>query len=119
MGMKDIFCQIVAGEIPAQVVYETDNVLAFRDINPKAPVHVLIIPKKHIESLNEATDADMSLLGEILLVAGKVAELEGLGEKGYRLIANTGRDGGQLIPHFHFHLLGGKNLGPKLTTLEK
>jgi histidine triad (HIT) family protein len=116
--MKDIFCQIVAGDIPCQKVYETDNVLALRDINPKAPVHVLIIPKKHLTGLNEASEEDQMLLGEILLVASKVAELEGLSDRGYRLIANSGRDGGQLVPHLHFHLLGGKALGPKLTTLE-
>lgn len=118
-GMEsDIFCQIVAGEIPSQKVYETENVLAFRDINPKAPVHVLIIPKKHIESVNDVAEADEVILGEMILAAKEVAKQEGISEKGYRLIANTGRDGGQLVPHLHFHLLGGKNLGPKLTTLE-
>lgn len=117
--MNDIFCQIVAGEIPSQKVYETQNVLAFRDINPKAPVHVLIIPKKHITGVNDITQEDKDILGEMILAAKEVAKQEGISEKGYRLITNTGRDGGQLVPHLHFHLLGGKNLGPKLTTLEQ
>lgn len=116
--MSDIFCQIVAGDIPSQKVYETENVLAFRDINPKAPVHVLIIPKKHIENLNTVNEEDKELLGEMMLTVRKVAEIEGVKDSGYRLISNTGRNGGQLIPHLHFHLLGGKPLGPKLTTLE-
>lgn len=114
----DIFCQIVAGEIPAQKVYETDDLLVIRDINPKAPIHDLIITKKHLANLNEASEEDKALLGEVLLTAAKVAKLEGIEKNGYRLIVNTGKNGGQLIPHLHFHLLGGKDLGPKLTILE-
>jgi histidine triad (HIT) family protein len=110
----DIFCQIIAGEIEAQVVLETENILVIKDINPKAPVHNLIIPKKHITSLNESTEEDAAILGEIVLVAQRVAEIEKIKETGYRLIANTGDDGGQLVPHVHFHLLGGKSLGPKI-----
>jgi histidine triad (HIT) family protein len=110
----DIFCQIIAGEIEAQVVLETENILVIKDINPKAPVHNLIIPKKHITSLNESTEDDAAILGEIVLVAQRVAEIEKIKETGYRLIANTGADGGQLVPHVHFHLLGGKSLGPKI-----
>lgn len=110
----DIFCQIIKGEIPTQKIYETENVIVIRDINPKCPIHDLIIPKKHIESLNEAVPEDKLILGEILLVAQKVAEIENIKEAGYRLIANTGKNAGQLVPHLHFHLLGGKSLGPKI-----
>jgi histidine triad (HIT) family protein len=116
--MDCIFCSIVAGDIPAQKVFETKSVLAFRDINPKAPVHILIIPKKHIPSLNEATKDDIELLGEVVFAAKEIAQNEGIAQKGYRLICNTGKDGGQLVGHIHFHLLGGRPLGPKLTTLE-
>lgn len=112
--MKDIFCQIIDGDIPANKIYETENLIVIRDINPKAPIHDLIIPKKHIQSLNEASEEDRALLGEVLLAAAKVAEMENIKEAGYRLIANTGKNGGQLVPHIHFHLLGGKNLGPKI-----
>jgi histidine triad (HIT) family protein len=110
----DIFCKIIAGEVPTQKVYETDNVIVIKDINPHAPVHDLIIPKKHIESLNDLAEEDKEIMGEVVCVAAKVAEIEGIKEKGYRLIANTGKQGGQLVPHVHFHLLGGKDLGPKL-----
>lgn len=112
--MSDIFCQIIKGELPSQKVYEDENVIAFRDINPKAPIHVLIVPKKHIEDLNSATEEERELLGELLLAAPKIAEKEGIAEKGYRLIINTGKHGGQLVPHLHIHLLGGKDLGPKI-----
>jgi histidine triad (HIT) family protein len=107
-----IFCKIAAGEIPSPRVYETDKVFVIKDINPKTPVHDLIVPKKHIVSLNDLDDE--SIAADLLLVAKKVAEIEGLTEKGYRLIINTGRQGGQLVDHLHLHLLGGKNLGPKI-----
>jgi histidine triad (HIT) family protein len=107
-----IFCKIVAGEIPCQKIYETDNVLVFKDINPHAPIHDLIIPKKHVNSLNDLDDSITA--GELLLVVKEVAKIEGIFEKGYRLISNTGRDGGQLVGHLHFHILGGRSLGPKL-----
>lgn len=109
-----IFCKIVKKELPASIVYENDNVLAFKDINPHAPVHILIVPKKHIESVNEVEDGDRETLGEIFLAAKEIAKNEGIAEKGYRLITNTGKDGGQLVRHLHTHLLGGKKLGPKL-----
>jgi histidine triad (HIT) family protein len=107
-----IFCKIIAGEIPAQTVYETDKVLVIRDINPKAPVHDLIIPKTHILDLNDLDDKEMA--AELLTVVKVVAKKEGIDQGGHRLIVNTGKNGGQLVPHLHFHLLGGKNLGPKI-----
>lgn len=110
--MDCIFCKIISGEIPAQVVYETDKILVIRDINPKAPVHDLIIPKTHIIDLNDLYDKEMS--AELLTVVKDVAKKEGIDEGGYRLIVNTGKNGGQLVPHLHLHLLGGKNLGPKI-----
>lgn len=112
--MDCIFCKIIDGEIPTQKVFENENILVIRDINPVAPVHDLILPKKHIVSLNEVKEEDKGLLGEILLTAKTVAEKESISESGYRLIANTGKNGGQLVPHLHFHLIGGKNLGPKI-----
>ncbi|MBW6431788.1 histidine triad nucleotide-binding protein [Patescibacteria group bacterium] len=110
--MDCIFCKIIAGDIPGQVVHETDQVLVLKDINPKAPVHDLIIPKEHITNLNELDDKEMA--AELLTVVKDVAKKEGIDEGGYRLIVNTGKNGGQLVPHLHFHLLGGKNLGPKI-----
>lgn len=110
--MDCIFCKIIAGEIPAQKVHETDKVLVIRDINPKAPVHDLIIPKTHTLDLNDLDDKEMA--AELLAVTREVAKKEGIDQGGYRLIVNTGKNGGQLVPHLHFHLLGGKNLGPKI-----
>lgn len=112
--MNDIFCKIIAGEIETSKVYETEHVIVIKDIEPKAPVHDLIIPKQHIQSLNELSDDDAGIMADILKTAAKVAEIEGIKDSGYRLIANTGENGGQLVPHLHFHLLGGKNLGPKI-----
>jgi len=103
-----LFCKMVAGEIKPDVVYETDTVLAFRDINPRAPTHVLIIPKKHIPTLVDVTSEDTLLMGEIMQAANKVAELEGLQESGYRTIFNCKKDGGQEVYHIHLHLLGGR-----------
>ncbi len=110
--MDCIFCKIVAGEIPSPRVYENDYLIVIKDINPKAPVHDLIIPKRHIASLNELDDKDLA--AELFLAAVKVAKKEGIDAKGYRLIVNTGKAGGQLVPHLHLHLLGGRNLGPKI-----
>lgn len=95
-------------------MFETDLVLVIKDINPHAPVHDLIIPKKHIKDLNEISEADKDILAAILLAAKETAKIEKVTATGYRLIANTGKNGGQLVPHLHFHLLGGKDLGPKL-----
>ncbi|MBN1171368.1 MAG: histidine triad nucleotide-binding protein [Micromonosporaceae bacterium] len=105
-----LFCRIVRGEIPAAVVYSTDQVLAFRDISPKAPVHVLVIPRDHHSDLASLAGADPALAGALLAAVGAVAEVEGVAESGYRTIFNSGRDGGQEVPHVHAHVLGGARL---------
>ena len=105
-----LFCKIVAGEIPAALVHEDARAVAFRDINPQAPTHVLVIPRAHIESLNDAAQTDEPLLGHLLRVAARVANREGLSESGYRTVVNTGADAGQSVFHVHVHLLGGRNL---------
>jgi len=107
-----IFCKIVNGEIPAKVVYEDDKVMAFHDINPQAPVHVLVIPKKHISTLNDIEEGDRELIGHMFLTIKKIAKELGIAESGYRVLVNCNRDGGQEIYHLHFHILGGKPLGP-------
>jgi histidine triad (HIT) family protein len=109
-----LFCRIVKGEIPATVVQETDRTLAFRDIGPKAPVHVLVIPKEHHEDVASLAAADPALAGEVLATAGAVAKAEGLLEQGYRTIFNTGQHGGQEVLHVHAHVVGGAQLGPML-----
>ncbi len=109
--MECLFCKIAVGEIPSDVVYEDDSVLAFRDISPAAPVHVLIIPKKHIGSLLELKAADAALTAHILTeIVPKLAKELNVDETGFRLVANTKEDGGQTVPHLHFHLLGGRSL---------
>lgn len=108
---EDLFCKIVAGEIPADKVYEDEDTLAFRDIRPQAPVHILIIPKKHIEKIADATEEDEKLLGKLLLVANKLAKQEGIADSGYRVVINNGPDSGQDVFHIHFHLLGGRKMG--------
>lgn len=109
-----LFCKIAEHKLPSNIEKESETIIAFRDINPKAPVHILIIPKKHLASLNEVSEDDRTLLGDMLLMAKEIAEKNGLKDRGYRLILNTGKDGGQLVGHLHLHLLGGKPLGPKL-----
>ena len=109
--MEDcIFCKIVEGQIPADKVYEDDKVLAFRDIEPEAPVHIVIIPKKHIISLNEVDKEELEVISHILLVTKNIASENGIAKTGYRLVNNCGTDGGQTVSHLHFHLLGGRNL---------
>ena len=103
-----VFCKIVAGEIPSTQVYDDDKVIAFRDINPVTPVHVLIVPKRHIPSVNALSDNDELLMGHLLTTAKKIAEQEGIDQSGYRLIINTGPDGRQDVFHIHLHLLGGQ-----------
>ena len=105
-----IFCKIVAGEIPSTQVYADEQVTAFRDINPAAPVHVLIIPNRHIASVNDLTPEDAPLMGHLLGIARQIALQEGIAESGYRLIINTGPDGGQEVDHLHLHLLGGQRM---------
>ena len=109
-----LFCKIIKGEIPSNKVYEDDEVLAFRDINPVAPVHILVIPKKHIDSIVQLEKEDELLVGKIYTVINKIAKQEGIYEKGFRVIVNCGEDGGQEIKHLHFHLIGGKKLGVKI-----
>lgn len=110
--MQDcIFCKIIRGEIPSQKVYEDDLVFAFKDIQPAAPVHILIVPKKHITNLNDMTEEDVNLLGRIHLVASQIAQEQGIAESGYRVISNHNKDAGQVVFHLHFHLVGGRVLG--------
>jgi histidine triad (HIT) family protein len=103
-----LFCRIVRQEIPASIIWEDEHALAFRDLDPKAPTHALVIPKRHVASLNEATDA--MLLGRLLLAAREIAEGEGIAQSGYRTVINTGADGGQTVSHLHVHLLGGRHM---------
>jgi histidine triad (HIT) family protein len=103
-----LFCRIVAGEIPATVVHETDETLAFRDINPRAPSHILVLPRRHIASLAELTPGEAGLAGRLLLVAGEIARQEGLAAKGYRVVSNVGEWGGQTVDHLHLHVMGGR-----------
>jgi histidine triad (HIT) family protein len=105
-----IFCKIVAGEIPSEIVFQDDVCLAFRDINPGAPTHVLIIPKKHIATLNDLAPEHESTMGHILLTARQLAGRLGVADSGYRVVANCNSDGGQAVFHIHFHLLGGRRL---------
>ena len=112
--MDCVFCRIVAGEIPADIAYQDKALLAFRDIHPQAPTHILIIPKSHIASLADITAKHQALMGRIILLARDLAEKEGISDGGYRLSVSTGADGGQLVPHVHFHLLGGRKLSDML-----
>jgi histidine triad (HIT) family protein len=109
-----LFCRIVAGEIPANVVHETETTLAFRDIDPKAPVHVLVIPKVHHTDVAALALADPALAGDLLAAAAAVADLEKVRDDGFRLMFNTGPNAGQEVPHVHAHVLGGAPLGPML-----
>ena len=112
--MSTIFSKIVAKEIPADIVYEDELVMAFKDINPIAPTHILIIPKKAIPTVNDVSTADEATLGRLFTVAAKIAKDKGIAESGYRLMVNCNADGGQEVFHLHMHLLGGRNLGPML-----
>ncbi len=107
-----VFCKIVAGEIPAKKVYEDDLVVAFHDIHPRTPVHVLIVPKEHIPSVNAVAPEHEAMLGRLFTAARQVAETTGVAETGYRLLVNTGPHAGQEVYHIHMHLLGGRPLGP-------
>jgi histidine triad (HIT) family protein len=107
-----IFCKIVDGSIPSKKVYEDDRILAFHDIQPAAPIHILLIPKKHFASMNAAGEEDWALIGHLHKAAQQVAKEQGIDESGYRLINNCGADSGQVVFHLHYHLLGGAKLGP-------
>ena len=108
--MDCVFCKIAAGEIPSEILYQDEEVIAFRDINPIAPTHLLIVSKKHLPSLRHLTDAEMPLIGHMTQVANQLAGEHGVADTGYRLVINCGEQGGQLVPHLHMHLLGGKML---------
>ncbi len=108
--MNCLFCKIAKGEIPSSKVYEDDLVYAFRDIEPQAPVHILIIPKVHIASANDLNDENSAVVGHIFSIAAKIAKSEGIAEGGYRIVNNCGADGGQTVGHLHFHMLGGRSL---------
>ena len=106
-----LFCKIAAGEIPADPVYQDDDLVAFNDINPQAPTHVLIIPRTHIATLNDATPNDAAILGKLLVTAGKIARSKGFADAGYRVVMNCNAAAGQTVFHVHLHLLGGRQLG--------
>ena len=112
--MDCIFCQIVAGKVPSEILYQDEKVVAFRDINPQSPTHLIIIPKKHIPSPAHLSEAESPLIGHMVKVANQLAKKEGIAEKGYRLAINCGEQGGQLVPHLHMHLLGGRKLSDRL-----
>ena len=113
--MEDcLFCKIIKGDIPSTKVYEDEFVYAFKDINPEAPVHILVVPKKHIKSINEIEEIDKNLIGKIFFAIKKIAKEQGVAEQGYRVISNCGKDAGQTVMHLHFHILGGRKLGEKI-----
>lgn len=108
--MNCLFCKIAAKEVPASVVYEDDDILAFEDIDPKAPVHLLVIPRKHIATLNDLSEEDVDLIGRIMFVAKRLGKDRGIDEEGYRVVVNCNRGGGQAVFHLHAHILGGRQL---------
>ena len=112
--MDCIFCQIVAGKVPSEILYQDEDVFAFRDIHPLAPTHLIIIPKKHIPSLAHLSEEQLPLTGQMIDVANKLAKMEGILERGYRLVINCGREGGQVVPHLHMHLLGGRKIADEM-----
>ena len=112
--MECIFCQIASGKIPGDIVYQDEEIIAFRDINPQAPVHLIIIPRRHIPSLAQISEADSALIGRMVAIANQLAKGEGVADKGYRLAINCGKEGGQAVPHLHLHLLGGRGLSGRL-----
>lgn len=112
--MSCIFCQIASGKVPSEILYQDEEVIAFRDINPQAPKHLIIIPKRHIPSLAHLPQAESPLIGHMVNVANQLAKKEGIAEKGYRLAINCGEQGGQVVPHLHLHLLGGRKLSDTL-----
>lgn len=109
--MSTIFSRIIAGDAPADIVYRDEQVTCFRDVAPKAPSHILIVPNREIPTVNDLEDDDAMLVGHMVLVAKKLAAQEGIAESGYRLVVNVNRDGGQVVYHLHMHLMGGRSLG--------
>jgi len=114
MAEQCIFCRIVAREAPSDIVYEDEELLAFKDISPQAPIHLLIIPKAHIGALAEVPARQEKLVGRLIITAKQLAEKQGIAKRGYRLVINCGTEGGQVIPHLHLHLIGGRKLDAKL-----
>ena len=112
--MDCIFCKIAAGEIPSEILYQDEEVIAFKDIEPLAPTHLLIVPRRHIPSLAHLTDADSPLIGHMVNIANQLAREKAIAGSGYRLVINCGEQGGQIVPHLHMHLLGGRRLADKL-----
>ncbi len=110
--MSCVFCGIASGEIPSQLLHQDEEIIAFRDISPRAPTHILIVPRKHIPSLNELDDE--ALMGHMVNVAGNLAQADGIRERGYRLVVNCGREGGQAVHHLHMHLLGGRQFSDEM-----
>jgi len=109
-----IFCRIIAGEIPGDFVFQDSEIVAFRDAHPVATTHILIVPRKHVGSVQELEEEDVGLVGRMVLRARRLAEQEGIGERGYRLVVNCGVEGGQVVPHLHLHLIGGRKLRDSL-----
>ena len=112
--MDCIFCQIVAGKVPTEFLYQDEDAVAFRDIHPKAPTHIIIIPKEHIPSLAHLSEEQLPLMGHMVKIANQLAKGEGIAEQGYRLVINCGKEGGQVVHHLHIHLLGGRRASDKL-----
>lgn len=112
--MDCIFCNIVDGKIPSDVIFQDEKVIAFHDINPQSPMHMLVIPKKHFTSLVDITQEEIPLIGHMVVVANQLARDKGISETGYRLVINIGKQGGQLVPHLHLHIMGGRQLSGQL-----
>ena len=112
--MSCVFCQIRDGELPSDMLYQDDELMAFRDAYPQTPKHVLVVPKKHIGCLNDVTDADAPMLGRMMKLAVDMAKKEGIDKPGYRLVVNCGKEGGQVVPHLHLHVLGGRQLSSQM-----
>jgi len=108
--MDCIFCKIVAGKVPSEIVYQDEEVFAFRDISPQAPTHVLVIPRRHIPLLSDLSEAEAPIIARMVNIASQLAKREAIADRGYRLVINNGKEGGQVVPHLHLHLLGGRRL---------
>jgi len=112
--MECVFCRLIAGEIPSEMLYQDEQAVAFRDIHPQAPIHILVVPRKHISMPSELTEEEFAIIGHLVRVAELLARRENIAERGYRLVINVGRDGAQVIPHLHLHLLGGRRLSDQM-----
>jgi len=105
-----LFCKLINGDIPTDIVYQDDDVFAFHDVSPQAPIHILVIPKQHIATINDTDESHQAVLGKLVLTAKKIAKEQGIADNGYRLVVNCNQDGGQTVFHIHLHLLGGRSL---------